>query len=298
MGGAERSDADCCEALRSRNVAIVRGGGSKVSWIKVEYSLLSKPEVMQMAAHFDISEHEVVGHLVAFWCWVDTNVSPECPDVIGTKSGLDRVCGREGMVEVLIEVGWLSFDGKRFSVPNMDRHLSKSAKQRSVEARKKQNQRSCPDVVPMLSRKCPDVIGTKPGLDKIREDKNSNTETQDAIASTVLVVVKQDAASVNAPKNRSKAFEKPTVQQIIGYVQEIGSTVDAKSFWDYYESNGWRVGRNPMKDWRATVRQWQSRNHQGNGNGGTQRLTTSQHRENANASAFNSIRAAIAASGD
>ena len=56
-----------------------------------------------MAAHFNISEHEVVGHLVAFWCWVDTNVSPECPDVIGTKSGLDRVCGRSGMVESLIK---------------------------------------------------------------------------------------------------------------------------------------------------------------------------------------------------
>jgi hypothetical protein len=149
-----------------------------------------------------------------------------------------------------------------------------------------------------VKRKCNGDSVTKALPEKRREEKNSNTETQDANASTIPVVVKQDAASVNAPKNRSKAFEKPTVQEIIGYVIEIQAAVDARAFWDYYESNGWRVGRNPMKDWRATVRQWQSRNHQGNGNGGTQRLTTSQHRENANASAFNSIRAAIAASGD
>jgi hypothetical protein len=103
---------------------------------------------------------------------------------------------------------------------------------------------------------------------------------------------------VNALKKRQPNFSKPSVQDVIAYALEIQAAVDAKSFWDYYESNGWRVGRNPMKDWRATVRQWQSRNNQGGGSGNTQRLTTSQHRENANASAFNSIRAAIAASGD
>jgi hypothetical protein len=33
--------------------------------------------------------------------------------------------------------------------------------------------------------------------------------------------------------------------------------VEARRFWDYYESNGWKVGRNPMKDWKAAVRNWQ-----------------------------------------
>ena len=33
--------------------------------------------------------------------------------------------------------------------------------------------------------------------------------------------------------------------------------VEAQRFWDYYESNGWRVGRNPMKDWKAAARNWQ-----------------------------------------
>ena len=115
----------------------------------------------------------------------------------------------------------------------------------------------------------------------------------------------QAEAEAEAEKTKHKVavapkgvFQKPTVQEVIDYVIEIQAAVDAKSFCDYYESNGWRVGRNPMKDWRATVRQWQSRNNQGGGSGNTQRLTTSQHRENANASAFNSIRAAIAASGD
>lgn len=142
-----------------------------MSWIKIEYSLLSKPEVMAMAERFGVSEYEIAGHLVAFWCWVDCNVSLECPRSIGTKRGLDRVCGREGMVDALIEVGWLAYDGTHFSVPNLDRHLSRGAKQRSVEARKKQEQRKRPESVPDLSRKCPDGTGTKTGLDKRREEK-------------------------------------------------------------------------------------------------------------------------------
>lgn len=67
-------------------------------------------------------------------------------------------------------------------------------------------------------------------------------ETQDAVASKVV------------------RFTKPTVQQVIEYVLEISATVDGKEFVDHYESNGWKVGRNAMKDWRATVRQWNARN--------------------------------------
>lgn len=30
----------------------------------------------------------------------------------------------------------------------------------------------------------------------------------------------------------------------------------------YYESNGWRVGKNPMKDWRAAARNWNARHNE------------------------------------
>lgn len=81
--------------------------------------------------------------------------------------------------------------------------------------------------------------------DEQGEPSNPNPipkETQDAVASKVV------------------RFTKPTVQRVIEYVLEISATVDAKEFVDYYESNGWKVGRNAMKDWKATVRQWNARN--------------------------------------
>ena len=53
-----------------------------------------------------------------------------------------------------------------------------------------------------------------------------------------------------------KKFKQPTVEEVSAYVQEKGYNVDAEHFVSYYESNGWKVGRNPMKDWKAAVRTW------------------------------------------
>lgn len=54
-----------------------------------------------------------------------------------------------------------------------------------------------------------------------------------------------------------RRFVKPGVEEVRAYCLERGNRVDAQKFVDYYESNGWRVGRNPMKDWKAAVRTWE-----------------------------------------
>lgn len=56
---------------------------------------------------------------------------------------------------------------------------------------------------------------------------------------------------------KRKRFEKPTLSEIKQYCIERGNKVDAQHFFDYYESNGWRVGKNSMKNWQAAVRTWE-----------------------------------------
>ena len=56
---------------------------------------------------------------------------------------------------------------------------------------------------------------------------------------------------------RTKRFVKPTLEDIKAYCQERKNSVNAERFFDYYESNGWKVGKNPMKDWKAAVRTWE-----------------------------------------
>ena len=59
--------------------------------------------------------------------------------------------------------------------------------------------------------------------------------------------------------SNSKRFRKPTLEEIEKYCQERNNGVDAQAFYDFYESKGWRVGNQAMKDWQACVRTWERR---------------------------------------
>ena len=67
-------------------------------------------------------------------------------------------------------------------------------------------------------------------------------------------------------KEYKKGFIKPTLEEVEAYKKERNLTLDAQSFIDYYESNGWKVGRNSMKDWKATARRWSRSNTPGDTN--------------------------------
>lgn len=59
--------------------------------------------------------------------------------------------------------------------------------------------------------------------------------------------------------SRSKRFVPPTVEEVRAYCHERGNGVDPQRFVDYYSSNGWMVGKNKIKDWKAAVRTWEQR---------------------------------------
>ncbi|MEG2843664.1 MAG: hypothetical protein RR900_09250, partial [Ruthenibacterium sp.] len=63
----------------------------------------------------------------------------------------------------------------------------------------------------------------------------------------------------DAAKPQRTHFAKPTANDIALFCAESGMRVDANRFIDYYESNGWHVGKSTMKDWRAAVRGWARR---------------------------------------
>lgn len=63
-------------------------------------------------------------------------------------------------------------------------------------------------------------------------------------------------------EHKNKKFIKPTLEEIKAYCLERKNNIDAQTFLDYYESNGFKVGKNPMKDWKATVRNWERNSKQ------------------------------------
>ncbi len=79
--------------------------------------------------------------------------------------------------------------------------------------------------------------------DKIEEDRLSEDNVVESIAPSIQ-------------GRKSNCFRKPSIDDIIAYCGENDFKVDAHRFYDYYESNGWRVGKTPMKDWKAAIRNW------------------------------------------
>lgn len=65
-------------------------------------------------------------------------------------------------------------------------------------------------------------------------------------------------------EEKRKRFIPPTIDEVIKYCSENNYNVDAQRFIDYYESNGWKVGKNPMKDWKAAIRStWNKKENKG-----------------------------------
>ena len=90
---------------------------------------------------------------------------------------------------------------------------------------------------------------------KQKKTKHDDTDT----ASDTDSDTDTDTDITLTSNRKSKRFTPPTLEEVKAYCLESGYRIDAERFIDYYESNGWIVGRNKMKDWKAAVRNWSKR---------------------------------------
>ena len=73
---------------------------------------------------------------------------------------------------------------------------------------------------------------------------------------------KDNNTSINinlTDSNNKVRFKKPTINEIADYCIERKNNIDAETFYDFYESKDWMVGRNKMKCWKSCVRTWERR---------------------------------------
>ena len=114
------------------------------------------------------------------------------------------------------------------------------------------------------------------GLEKIREQNRKRVakyrEKQKCLEAPEecnVTVTQRNAIDKNRlDKNRTDKNIKhirnqipPTKEMVSEYIAENGYNVNADAFMDYYESKGWLVGKSKMKDWQATVRNWNRNEH-------------------------------------
>ena len=89
---------------------------------------------------------------------------------------------------------------------------------------------------------------------KANESKEKQSEAKESLNVQVKVNVKDKVKD-----KVKKVFTPPTVDEVRAYCRERNNGVDPEKFVAFYESKGWMVGRNPMKDWKASVRTWEGR---------------------------------------
>ena len=144
-------------------------------------------------------------------------------------------------LNVFEQFGMIEIVNETITIPNWEKHqnidgldkIREQNRKRVARYRERQKQLQEPSNVTETQRNA---------IDKNRVDKNRKEKNR---------VVKHIRNQI-----------PPTLQMISEYIQENDYNVDAEAFMDYYNSKGWMVGRNKMKDWQASVRNW-SRNEYG-----------------------------------
>lgn len=97
-------------------------------------------------------------------------------------------------------------------------------------------------------------------------DTNVDTNTEPIIGTLIRhktkdIDNKKSNTKVLQKNKQVSKFLKPSVEELNNYCLEQNLNVDCEYFYDYYESNGWKVSKSPMKDWKATLRNWHRRNN-------------------------------------
>ena len=90
--------------------------------------------------------------------------------------------------------------------------------------------------------------------DGIRTDTKS---TKEKAKEKEKAKAKEKESTPPISPSRGTRFIPPTPDEVRAYCLERGGRVSAEKWYDYYTANGWKVGKNPMKDWKAAVRNWE-----------------------------------------
>ena len=92
-----------------------------------------------------------------------------------------------------------------------------------------------------------------------RAGKKAEPETNKENLAAEPQPEEKPAQEIQQEKPKRKNFVKPTVEEIAAFCKAKNYNINAQQFFTYYESNGWKIGRNAMKSWQAAVQNWNTR---------------------------------------
>jgi len=186
----------------------------------MQKSLPRDSRVVRISSALNADRNRTVGGLFSAWCLFDEQTED------GILSGytpaiLDEVVNFPGLAMAMQSVGWLEVGDGFLAVPRFDEHNGKTAKRRAQENVRKVSARD--------ADKNPQSMQTFCAPEKRREEKIK------------------------------KSMKKPSMEEVANFCEsiELPRSDGESTFWKW-EANGWMNGQNPIKNWKATIRQWKS----------------------------------------
>lgn len=88
---------------------------------------------------------------------------------------------------------------------------------------------------------------------------NKNKNINKNININIKEEIKEEKEVETEEGTKRKRFIPPSLEEVTAYCKERNNSVNPESFIDFYESKGWCIGKNKMKDWKAAVRTWEKR---------------------------------------
>ncbi len=126
-----------------------------------------------------------------------------------------------------------------------------------------------PDNSTIIQRMC--GLQNKPNINKFIElGFIDGTLTSDGCQGDATVthqtrLDKTRPEEIRLERDKKKRFAPPSILEVNEHIKKSSYQVNGERFINFYESNGWKVGKNPMKSWKAALANWNSRDKKGNG---------------------------------
>ena len=94
-------------------------------------------------------------------------------------------------------------------------------------------------------------------LENESTNKSTNNLTNNQPTTNQQLTTYKEIKNIRNKEYKNNIFTPPTLEEVKSYCNERQNNVDAETFISFYESKGWMVGKNKMKDWKASVRTWE-----------------------------------------
>ncbi len=231
-----------------------------MTWIKIENVTPDKPEIYVIAETLGIDPDAVLGKLIRVWIWADEqtfdgnalgNAGSNALSV--TRALLDRLTCVTGFADALCSAGWIKPSENGFVFTNFDRHNGATAKQRGLNAKRQEKFRAKQEAE------------SNAGSNASSNGVSNASSVTNASPRIELELDTNENENGKTKRKRASKFKAPTVEEVKTYAAEQAFEIDADRFVAFYESKGWKVGNQPMANWRAAAKGWHNRTKTGQG---------------------------------